>query len=329
METKKTSLIIPHYNNLIKLNGLCTNIMEWTQYPDQIIIVDTSDEQIDISLEFKNFCKEKKININIIYRAKTFPGHARNIGIMNSSNYYLAFLDINTLPSKNWFFHTINSFKDKNIMGVWGSTRYVVSNYKEKIMRAASFGVLPLITIPGSIFKRELFQSVGLFVESVRSGEDSDLISRINLHNLNLKKGVSIIEYIGLEEYGFTSIVKKWYRNYYSCSILPVTNTQRNIYFYGLIAIFLMGAYQWNNFMAEWEEGSKLYIPYITKISLIIVFSLFLIARGIIIPIKKGSSFLFVIFFNFIVIGILSFFLDFAKTLGFSHRKIVKLFKLN
>ena len=63
-----------------------------------------------------------------------------------------------------------------------------INNNKQNIIRAATYGSLPLRTLPGSIVHKEIFNTCGLLVGSVRAGEDGDWMRRVNLHKLKMEE---------------------------------------------------------------------------------------------------------------------------------------------
>ena len=61
----------------------------------------------------------------------------------------------NTLKKR---FDLINKKKTDIVLG---TTKYLANNNKEKIIRASTFGSSSIITIPGSLLKRNVFQKCG------------------------------------------------------------------------------------------------------------------------------------------------------------------------
>ena len=58
----KVSLIIPHKDSLKQLNNLLDLMKVWTIYPDEILVVDSSKEKLNISKELLKFFDENKIS---------------------------------------------------------------------------------------------------------------------------------------------------------------------------------------------------------------------------------------------------------------------------
>ena len=73
--------------------------------------------------------------------------------------------------------------------------------------------------------------------------------------------------------------------------------------------------------MANWYSNSVFYIPHVTKISISLILILYIILRGFLYPLKKGSNLKFLFPFNFIKIVMLSFALDSIKLFAFIYGK--------
>jgi len=317
----KISLVIPSNNNYIQLCKLLDSINQWTLFPNEIIIVDSSNIKIQISEQFKIFCIKKNIILILKYKKNLYPGNARNLGIKNSQYNLIAFLDVNTFPSNDWLKSNADNLVNNKFNGIWGATIYDASNIKEKIIRAATYGIKPLKTLPGSIFFRDVFQKCGNFIGSVRAGEDQDWMVRVKLHNLNIATSSEYIIYRGLSGFNYLDILKKWFRNYHGASKLPYLRSHKDWYFYAISTILILVAFNWNAIMANWYSDSVFYIPHITKISISLILIAYIILRGFFYPLKKGLSLKFLFPFNFIKIIILSFALDSIKLFAFIYGK--------
>ena len=80
-------------------------------------------------------------------------------------------------------------------------------------------------------------------------------------------------------------------------------------------------AFNWNWILASWDEESIFFIPYITKISILIILIIYIFMRGIFLPKKKGVNLSFIFPINFIFIFLLSVLLDLTKALAFAYSK--------
>ena len=315
------SLIIPSCNDHEQIQKQFKNLTSWKVLPNEIIIVDSSDQNISIEKIKEISLDNQSIKIKIIHKENLYPGHARNIGIKNSKNDILAFLDASTHPSDNWLSSGVTLLKKNNSYGVWGKTYYEVNNYKSRIIRASTYGVSPIRTLPGSIIKKDVFLQCGFFIESVRSGEDADWISRVKLHKIYMENSFETLKYYRLNNIKVTTLIKKWFRNYSFGSRLAIYSLHRDIYLIIFFLVSIISAYNWNNLLASWDLNSIFYIPNITKISLLIFIVIYLIIRGILLPLKKREKIRFILPFNFLIISALSISLDLAKLFAFLSPK--------
>ena len=321
---RDVSLIIPSQNAEKNLFKLLRCIPDWDIIPKEIIIVDSSDDKLIIPNYFDIFVKNNNIKLSIIYGKNLYPGHARNIGI-NSSNYnLLAFLDTSTIPKRTWLSSGLEIISTQNSSGVWGKTYYEADKFLSKIYRASTFGNKPIKTFPGSILKKNVFNRCGLFIETTRAGEDGDWISRTIFHCLNISIPNEFLNYGELNEVTAQQILKKWFRNYTHSSRLPYSKAHRDFYYYGISFLAVLGAFNWNAILASWNSESILYIPNITKISILILLIAYTFIRGIFIPRRKGVSLKFMLPINFIFISFFSAILDFVKLLAFAFSKLTK-----
>jgi glycosyltransferase involved in cell wall biosynthesis len=328
----EVSLIIPSHNPGANLNILLKSILSWSSYPCEILVIDSSSEEPHISQEFKEFLIKEKISFQIICRSNLYPGKARNIGIKESSYETIAFLDIMTIPSSNWLNDNYRMLYAKNHDGIWGSTSYEASTKLNKIIRASTFGDLPIRTLPGSLIKKTAFEYSGLFIESTRAGEDADWMHRTGLHPIAFQDSVTQLKYIGLKDIRFTVLLQKWFRNYFYSAQLPYLNPHKDVYFYFIAVFMILLAFNWNTLSYDeslrgWNTNSLAYLPNITKLSIFFFGSIYVAFRGIFIPFRKGVAFNYILLNLPFIIGV-SLLLDIVKASAFLIARIYTLKKI-
>ena len=324
---KPVSLIIPFKSDKSEKEQLFTllrGISNWKAVPNEIIIINTDQKQLSFPRDIELFAEQQSINFCIFHQERLYPGHARNIGIGNASNSLLAFLDTSTHPCNDWLLNGLNSINTNNFEGVWGTTFYQAEKFLAKIFRASTYGERPIQTLPGSILHKNIFKKCGLFIESTRAGEDADFMSRAKLHNLNICESKSLLNYDKLNKMRFKEIIKKWYRNYFHVASMPYFRAHKDIYFYGISFLAITVAYNWNRVFDPTGIENELFIPNVTKISVIIIFLAYLFLRGVLLPIRKGTPLKFIFPLNFILISFMSFLLDLTKTIAFIYSKFFK-----
>ena len=317
----EVSLIIPSQNADTKLHELLSGIPDWERIPNEIIIVDSSEKESIIPKDIELSIKKLGIDLLVLYENNLYPGHARNIGISSASNSVLAFLDTSTQPTGKWLSGGLSLMKVKNSDGVWGKTYYQANTFSSKIFRACTFGTKPIRTFPGSILNKKIFNRCGLFVESTRAGEDGDWMSRAELQEIDIVNPEEILNYDQLNSMSIKKLIKKWFRNNMFGAKLPFYRAHRDFYYYAISFVAVVIAFNWNWILASWDEESIFFIPYITKISILIILIIYIFMRGIFLPKKKGVNLSFIFPINFIFIFLLSILLDLTKTLAFAYSK--------
>ena len=318
---KEVSLIVPNKSDEDKLSILLSSIPDWKAIPNEIIIINTSSNKIFIPNDFESFYKDKNINFYIFQKKNMYPGGARNHGIKKATNSLLAFLDTSTHPSNDWLLSGLEIIENGNYEGIWGSTYYEANLFLSRIFRACTYGEKPIKTFPGSILHKDVFKKCGLFIEFTRAGEDGDFMSRMDLHNINIIKSKNFLKYDKLDRMNFTEIIKKWYRNYFHTAKMPYFRPHKDIYFYGISLVAVIAAYNWNRVVDPTGAENELFVANITKISILLIFLIYLYLRGIYLPLKKGANLKTVFPFNFLIISFISGILDLTKIFAFVKSK--------
>jgi glycosyltransferase involved in cell wall biosynthesis len=313
-------VIIPSNHDYSELQKIVYKICNQTVKPDEIVIVDSSTSNTKGCSEFlSELCRTSGIDLLYVHRKKTFPGKARNIGLAMATSEIVAFIDVDTIPRDNWLEESIKILVDKNSMGVWGSTSFTAVTPFEKIVRDGFFGVLPLKTLPGGVFKRDVFYKAGQFIDWVRAGEDTDLMLRLELFKIRIaSSSITLIDYVGLKDLNFNKLINKWYRNYSMSNKLPHFFPLKILLWMILYPLLILIAFNWNYLIADWEMASPFYIGHVTKISTIIPILIYVLLRGIILPFQRGVKITQLIPFRFIAITLICFLADLIKVLVFT-----------
>jgi hypothetical protein len=91
-----------------------------------------------------------------------------------------------------------------------------------------------------------------------------------------------------------------------------------------LVFIFILySVFRWNAEIALWAEDAALYIPHITKIFILLLFSISITLRGIIKPITKKEGWRYLFPFKWLKVGFLGLVMDLSKMPGFIFGSIV------
>ena len=284
------SIIVPTYNCSDNLKKLLQSIFDQSLQPDEIIIVDSS---IDRSIE--DSITSITSEIPLIYKrsVKKYPGEKRNEGASIASHEWLAFLDVGTIPRKNWLKNNMTLAIDEKYDVVFGHTKYRALNDFQMLLRAATYGSLGHETTPGTLVHIENFLSSGGFIEGVRAGDDQEW--RLQLRDVCKKLTIPddiTLDYSSLPN-SLIALQKKYFIYYMHSAKVRAQRNIRDIYLSILLVFFSLVITQWNYLIGGWDTN-PLFISNITKIyvlSLVIVMLFYIGFRRLFKPTDQFNIF--------------------------------------
>jgi cellulose synthase/poly-beta-1,6-N-acetylglucosamine synthase-like glycosyltransferase len=183
------SVIVPVYNGERHI-GNCIKSLLSLNYPSsqmEIIIVDnkSKDSTYRIIQEFPV--------ISLIEDKIQSSYAARNTGLKRSRGEIIAFTDSDCIADKDWIIKAVEQFQDENIGCVAGRIEgYSPSNYIEEYLvknrdlsqdHSLKHRFLPYPMTANAIYRRKVFDSIGLFEANWISGGDADIAWRMLLHS--------------------------------------------------------------------------------------------------------------------------------------------------
>ncbi len=314
------SVIIPSNHAHHELLKIVQAVCAQTFKPCEIVIVDSSTERGACPLAVSALCESCHIKLVYEYAKEVFlPGHARNIGLGIASGELIAFIDVQTIPRAYWLESCLDQLRSHGTSGIWGSACFKAESSFEKLLRDGFYGVRPRKTLPGSMFRKEVFNKAGQFIDWVRAGEDTEWMLRLELFNLQVADPPrALIDYTGLIGSDAKMLVKKWYRNYTASRQLPHFFPQRLFLWLVLYPLLTLIAFNWNFLIADWHMDSPLYIGHITKIVAILPVLAYVTVRGFWLPIHRGVGIWKIFPTRFFSILFVCLIADFIKVLVFT-----------
>lgn len=188
---EKVSLYIPCFNASNTIEKTLNGVLQQTYPIDEIIIVDdgSSDNTIEIT---------SKYNVRII-RHKENKGlaSARNTGVLNSKNEYIASLDSDCIPDTDWLEKLMEDLSRDTVAGTGGRLVEVNVNTIADQWRAAHLAqnwgnktvINPRYLYGNNIlFKKNTLTEVGLYNPKYKTNsEDYDISRRL------IDKGYTLI----------------------------------------------------------------------------------------------------------------------------------------
>lgn len=184
------SVVIPTFNRALLLGRAIDSVFRQTVQCSELIIVDDGSTDNTQSLLSHLMSISAKISIGVYYQKNKGPAAARNFGVSKAKFPFIAFLD----SDDHWHKRKL----EKQYQHLAENSNYQISHTREKWLRKGQHLNQKKQHIPrhGNIFdhclklcgvgtstvmmKRDLFDHVGLYDESLRCCEDYDLWLRIS-----------------------------------------------------------------------------------------------------------------------------------------------------
>ena len=172
--TPLISVIVPAYNAEKYISEAIDSIIQQEYRPLEIIVVD--DGSTDRTLESIYHYDDQ---LRYFYQENQGPAVARNRGITESRGQFLAFLDSDDLwPSGKLENQAFYLFKESDLDVITGYTSVFQS--KDGISKGLDIlkdGILS-VQLGSALFRKSVFDKVGLFDEELRYSEDQDWFLR-------------------------------------------------------------------------------------------------------------------------------------------------------
>ena len=176
------SVVITTYNRYTLLKRAINSVLNQTYKPKEIIVVDDGsvDNTKDIKKEFKD--------INYIYQQNRGISSARNKGIKEAKNNWIAFLDdddewLDEKLEQQKNYHDKHNLKISYTDEIWIKNNQIVNTpkkYKKFFIKNHTQIISYNIIAPSSILvAKKLFDDVGLFDEDLKICEDYDFFIRV------------------------------------------------------------------------------------------------------------------------------------------------------
>ncbi len=174
------SVIIPTYNRVVYLKKAVNSVLNQNFKDYELIVVDDGSEDSTAEL-IENYPAEK---INYIRQENKGVSAARNMGIRNSRGEYVAFLDSDDWWLKDKLKETDRAIRENPGYYIYHTRERWFRNGKihnpKKIHRKPSGDIfkkclkLCCVSISTAVVKKELFDKIGYFDETLPACEDYD-----------------------------------------------------------------------------------------------------------------------------------------------------------
>lgn len=174
-ETAPVALVVPILNEAATLPVLLRALAALDLKPAELIFVDagSQDASAHIINDWWQSAGWNGARLRVLDVPHAYPGAARNAGIMESTQPWIAFLDAGITPDPQWLRVLVETGQSTQAAGVFGITRFTGQDALTTALCALSYGQGAMrSTLPGSMFRREVFAEIGEFDPALRAGED-------------------------------------------------------------------------------------------------------------------------------------------------------------
>jgi glycosyltransferase involved in cell wall biosynthesis len=179
------SVIIPMYNGAAFIEEAINNLKTQTLLPTEIIVIDdgSTDAGAAIVAKFKDVIYK--------YQENKGPSAARNTGIAIATGELISFLDCDDLYPSNKLSILYNEFvKNPQLIAAIGGIQYLFDTEKDKIghSQIPEGIIFNHVLLGAGLFKRNVFDIVGVFDESLLFSEDFDWYRRLHATQIQTTK---------------------------------------------------------------------------------------------------------------------------------------------
>jgi glycosyltransferase involved in cell wall biosynthesis len=199
-ENPLISIIVPTFNGAKFLNDAVNHILEQNYQPIEIIIVD--DGSTDNT---KEIVHNLKIDLRYFYQPNSGPASARNRGIRNATGDFIAFLDVDDYWPENMMNTLMNELKDDSELElVRGYAQLFRKDELDNIEYLGNAKESFPSYIGAGLYRKSIFDKVGLYDQELRFGEDGDWFNRAEEKNFPMKRIEDITLYVQRHESNMT-----------------------------------------------------------------------------------------------------------------------------
>jgi glycosyltransferase involved in cell wall biosynthesis len=179
------SVIMPVHNGASFLAGAIDTIQHQSYRPIEIIVVDdgSTDQTAEIAARFQD-------DIRYVYQANQGPAAARNAGIQLAQGEIITFLDVDDLWADgallNFTAYLMSHPNVEIVQGLVQRMQLVETGDQPSPTFTPIFQPYQFVNLGSALYRRAVFDNVGLFDELLWDNEDTDWF--IRAWELNIPK---------------------------------------------------------------------------------------------------------------------------------------------
>ena len=193
------SIIFPFYNEEKTIRLTINSLVYQSKKANEVIFVDSGSNDNSAAI-IKSATKEHpQLNIKLLHSGEMFPSNSLNMGIKESKNDIVMYMDCGLLIPNDWIESQADKYSEEKADIVSGRIFTKGVNIIDQCFISHTYGYKnKCICLTGSIFHKKLLDKTGLFIENCRAGYDVDFINKIKFNGCSriINKNI-LLEYYG------------------------------------------------------------------------------------------------------------------------------------
>lgn len=214
----KVSLYIPCFNVKIYLKACLEAVLEQSYPIEEILVIDdgSTDSTLEIARQFPVKIIKHAFNKGL--------ASSRNTAIKNAKGDFLASLDADCVPQKDWLEKLMVNFSSSKIAGVGGrlqegSTTKITKQWRAVHMKQEwgekKTNAIPFLFGSNSVFRKDILINLGGYNENYRNNyEDVDISQRVKKAGYTLVYEPQAVAYHIKEDNVFSLLTTFWNWNF-------------------------------------------------------------------------------------------------------------------
>ncbi len=190
--TPIVTIIIPTFNEEKHIEKTIRSILDNDDYPKEVIVVDGGSSDGTVAI-VKQISKKYK-NVRLLYNSRQFANFAFNTAILSSKGVYVAFVGAHAIYPKNYFLECIKAIDSGKCEVAGGFLLHkglspigqaIAAGMGSKLgVGNTAFRTIPkeayVDSVAFAVYKRTIFETVGLLDERLVRNQDDEFHYRIN-----------------------------------------------------------------------------------------------------------------------------------------------------
>ena len=207
--TPLVSVVIPLFNSELYIEGTLDSVAAQTYAPIEVFVIDDGSTDRSASL-----VQTHSLPLTYIYQTNQGVSAARNAGISRATGKYIAFLD----ADDKWASEKLNKQvaileREPGFAAASGRGKYVgnleLLQHRERMPFDDENTAYKPHSMGSTLYRRELFEKIGLLDETLVHSEDVDFFLRLRDFGYQIFEMDEVVQYVEIHGKGLVSKVSE------------------------------------------------------------------------------------------------------------------------